>query len=74
MELGAWLAQRLPDAPCVLFFRGLDCHLVDASDCEALTTRRPMVQAKVLPSRPYSDPFEYGTVKPELELALFRLR
>ncbi len=73
MELSAWLAQRLPDAPCVLFFRGLDCHLVDAANCEALTARRPMVRSQALPSRPYSDPYEYGAVKSRLELALFRL-
>ncbi len=74
ISLEAWLDKRLPGVPCVLFFRGLDCHLVDALDCEQLVARRPMVESMARDSKPYSDPWEYGAVHPKLELALFRLR
>ena len=74
VSLQDWLQERLPDAPCVLFYRGLDCHLLAATDCEAAIAGKARVSGQQQPSRPYSDPFEYGAVKEQVELALFALR
>jgi hypothetical protein len=60
----------VPAAPCLLFARGLDCNLVHGRNCDDIVAGMPVVAQEWFASLPYSDPVEYGRVKPTVTLDL----
>ena len=66
--------EDLAEASCVLFFQGMDCHLVDAEDCQDAVRGKQRVEGVARRSKPYNDAFEYGKTREQLDIALYRLR
>jgi hypothetical protein len=67
-------ARRLvPDAPCLLFYRGLDCNLVGFDDCDSEARGRSPLEERVFENLPYSDPRDYGVHRPEIHLAVYAI-
>lgn len=73
---GAGPAERIatelaPDAPCVLFYRSMDCDLAEFGDCTAETSGRIALEERVLENLPYSEIYEYGAHRPEIRLGVY---
>ncbi len=67
-------AELAAEAPCVLFYRSLDCDLVGTDGCRAETEGRVALEEQVLENLPYSDIREYGAHRPEIHLGVYRVR
>jgi hypothetical protein len=65
------VAELAPDAPCVLFYRSLDCDLVGFDGCDAETKGRTPLEQRVLENLPYSEIYEYGAHRAEIRLAVY---
>ena len=72
-ELEQAVRQLAPGAPCVLFYRSLDCNLVDFDGCRA-ETERMAIEARRLDNLPYSDIGEYGAHRAEILLGVYPIR
>jgi len=69
------VADRLaPEAECVLYYRSLDCDLIDSDGCRAETQGRSPIEERVLENLPYSDITEYGAHRAEIRLGVFPVR
>lgn len=64
-------AELAPGAPCVLFYRGLDCNLADTDGCRIELAGRPALEERVLENLPYSDIREYGAHRAEIHLGVY---
>lgn len=64
-------ARLAPEAPCVLFYRGLDCDLQGTDGCRPETDGRTPVEERVLENLPYSDIRSYGAHRAEIRLAVY---
>ena len=64
-------ANLVPGAACVLFYRSLDCDLVDSDGCQAETHGRVALEERVVGDLPYSDISEYGEHRAEIHLGVF---
>ncbi len=60
-----------PGAPCVLFYRGLDCNLADTDGCRAEIDGRAPLEERVLENLPYNDIKEYGAHRAEIHLGVY---
>ena len=69
-EVGARLA---PEASCVLFYRSLDCHLLETDGCAPEIAGRTPLEEHVLADLQYSDIDSYGGHAAELRLGVYRL-
>ncbi|MEO8601954.1 MAG: hypothetical protein ABI629_05205 [bacterium] len=61
----------LPDAPCVLFYRSLDCNLTETDGCIPELRGRQPIEELALENLPYSDIRSYGAHRAELHLGLY---
>jgi len=74
-ESAEQVAQALaPGAPCMLFYRSLDCNLVGFDDCRSETQGRVALEEQVLENLPYSDIGSYGAHRAEIRLGVYPLR
>lgn len=64
-------AELVPDAPCVLFYRSMDCDLVGFAGCEAETAGRTPLEERVIENLPYSEIYEYGAHRAEIRLGVY---
>jgi hypothetical protein len=64
-------AQVVPAAPCVLFYRSLDCDLVRSDGCQSETQGRTALEERVLENLPYSDITEYGAHRAVIRLGVY---
>ncbi len=62
--------QLAPGAPCILFYRSLDCNLVDFDGCRS-ETERLAIEVRRLDNLPYSDIGEYGAHRAEIVLGVY---
>lgn len=58
-------------ASCVLFYRGLDCDLLDTDGCRPETNGRAALEERVLENLPYSDISSYGAHRAEIRLGVY---
>jgi hypothetical protein len=66
------VAERAaPGAPCVLFYRSLDCNLLDADGCEPQIQGRRPLEERLLENLPYNDVTEYGPHRAEVRLGVY---
>jgi hypothetical protein len=65
--------QLAPEAPCLLFYRGLDCNLVGFDGCGGETRGRAPLEERVFENLPYSDTRAYGVHTPEIHLAVYAI-
>ncbi len=65
------VAELAPDAPCVLFYRSMDCDLVGFDGCKAETDGRIPLEERVLENLPYSEIYEYGAHRAEIRLGVY---
>ena len=63
--------QLVPEATCVLFYRSLDCSLVDGDDCGGETAGRALVEERVLDNLEYNDVDSYGAHRAEIHLGVY---
>lgn len=63
--------QLAPEARCVLFYRGLDCSLVDGDDCRFETEGRVVVEERVLDNLEYNDVDSYGAHRAVIRLGVY---
>ncbi len=70
-EIDRMAAELAPDAPCVLFYRSMDCDLVGSDGCDAETKGRTPLEQRVLENLPYSEIYEYGAHRAEIRLAVY---
>ena len=73
-SLEAVAGRLAPAAGCVLFYRSLDCSLVDGPDCDALAAGRAMLEERVLDSLEYNDVDSYGVHRPVVRLGVYAVR
>jgi len=64
-------AELAPDAPCVLFYRSMDCDLVGLDGCTAETDGRSPLEERVVEDLPYSEIYEYGAHRAEIHFAVY---
>ena len=64
-------AELAPGAPCVLFYRSMDCDLVGLDDCRRETDGKVPLEERVLENLPYSEIYEYGAHRPEIRLGVY---
>jgi hypothetical protein len=62
-----------PGASCVLFYRGLDCNLLDGDLCAGHVSPKHAVELRSYDSRTYSDPLEYGEHARTIKLGVYRI-
>jgi hypothetical protein len=67
-------AAEVPDAACVLLYRGLDCNLTAVDACDGDLAARPALEERVFENLPYNDITEYGAHRAEIRLGVYRLR
>jgi hypothetical protein len=70
-QLNRIVAELAPDAPCVLFYRSMDCDLVGFDGCNAETDGRIPLEERVLENLPYSEIYEYGAHRAEIRLGVY---
>ncbi len=58
---------------CLLFVKALDCFRPDAANCKAETTSLEPLSERLVTSRAYSPPDDWGPVEANLHLALYRI-
>jgi hypothetical protein len=63
--------QAAPGAACVLFYRSLDCNLLNSDGCEDAIQGRMPLEEHVLENLPYNDITEYGAHRAELRLGVY---
>ena len=64
-------AEIAAEAPCILFYRSLDCDLIGFDGCSAETSGRVALEERVLENLPYSEIYEYGAHRPEIRLGVY---
>lgn len=64
-------AELAPGAPCLLFYRSMDCDLVGFDGCDAETAGRTPLEERTLENLPYSEIYEYGAHRPEIRLGVY---
>lgn len=70
-QLHRIVAELAPDAPCVLFYRSMDCDLVGFDGCTVETDGRIPLEERVLENLPYSEIYEYGAHRAEIHLGVY---
>ncbi|MFN8644273.1 MAG: hypothetical protein U0802_22415 [Candidatus Binatia bacterium] len=63
--------QMAPSASCVLFYRSLDCSLVDGDECRAEIADREPLEERVLENLEYNDPDSYGAHRAPIHLGVY---
>ncbi|MCK6556218.1 DUF2079 domain-containing protein [Candidatus Binatia bacterium] len=71
MGLDAVAREIAPSTACVLFYRSLDCSLVEFDGCRAETEGRAAVEERVLENLPFSDIGSYGAHRAEVVLGVY---
>lgn len=62
-----------PEVSCVMFYRSLDCHLLETDACQPEIAGRPVLEEHVLANLQYSDIDSYGGHLPEIRLGVYRV-
>ncbi len=70
-QLDRIVAELAPDAPCVLFYRSMDCDLVGFDACNVETDGRIPLEERILENLPYSEVGEYGAHRAEIRLGVY---
>ena len=70
-RISQMVADLAPEAPCVLFYRSMDCDLVGFDGCDAETEGRIPIEERVLEDLPYSEIYEYGAHRAEIHLGVY---
>ena len=66
--------RLFPKNECVLFYRGLDCNLVNSDGCKTETADRTPLETVVVRDLPYNYVPEYGEHTPVITLGVYPIK